>query len=149
MKATKFKTVNHGEFRMCAEAIGLEILINDKWIKCLSDDLVFVNVDDKSVDSHVEYSDDEKYMIIHGKFDTFILDTEDEKISLYRITVREVPIWSEEIAIMGDSQRHFDSCSGKHYYIQFPFVSYDDFSSIRNSYVTERIKQIIKMKENY
>ncbi len=144
----KYKIHNLGEFRMGAEGFGISFIFDDKIYDFLSDLVVFCNVTNESVTKHLTYSIDNKYLIVKGIFDTYVIDVYEREISLYKVTIRTNQIWSEETAVWGSQVRHINGGDGSHYYIQFPFVPFNCFNRKREEFETLRIKQLNELVKN-
>lgn len=146
-------TLSLGEIRMGCTAYGINIKAVNGEFKSLEAAPILVGSDDwKNI---VEASTCCRYLVIHGQFCIYILDLEEISVSLYRATIRGrigewdegVTVWSEETPICGSNTFHLNGVSGKHYYLQFPFVRDSEFSNFFDSYHALRMQQIIQARK--
>ena len=137
-----FEITDLGEFRMGCEGHGIVFVIDGTRYDALAKQIVFCNVTRESVSEYLCYSRDRRYLIAKGIFDTYVIDLSERLISLYKVTVRDSEIWSEETAVWGAKRTHVSGEDGNHYYIQFPFVPFSDFMSLRQNYTFKRIAQL-------
>jgi hypothetical protein len=88
-------------------------------------------------------------LILESNFATYVIDLEELTISLFHATIRgEDGIWCEETPVLGMASRHVTGKSGKHYYIQFPFVADSDFNIVWADYYRRRLTQIRELKND-
>ena len=137
-----YEITDLGEFRMGAEGHGIVLIIDGERHEMLSDRIVFCNFTKDSAGEHILYSTDKRYLIIKGIFDTYVIDIAAKSIALFRVTVRDSNIWSEETAVLGSTRTHLNGEDGEHYFVQFPFVEFRDFNRIRQEYEFTRIAQL-------
>lgn len=141
------KTNSLGEIRMGADAYGIAIECNGTTMDALWETPVIVTSASPTVDT--EESADGRYLVVSGFFATYIFDLIDLTISLFRATIRNRHgICLEENPILGTDVRHFNGVSGNHYYIQFPFVSSDEFNGTLQKYERKRLIQISELRKN-
>jgi len=134
-----------GEFRMGAEGFGITLIFDDQRCDILSKTIVFCNVTQETVKGYFVYSADRKHVIIKGIFDTYVINVPNREIALFRITVHDSDVWSDESAIWGSNRRHVSGADGSHYYVQFPFVPFESFEAFRHKYETMRRQQISEL----
>lgn len=129
-----------GEFRMGCEAFGLTINTPYGHFELFKEMPILINT--THYNNAVELSTCQRYLLLHGAFDLFILDLQEQRVSVYRVTIRTPEgRWSEEQAIYGDETMHLNGFS-RHYYLQFPFVEQSHFLAVFNQFKAMRIQQI-------
>lgn len=148
MKKTYVLNVNSlGEIRMGADAYGISIDCEGKAIKCLWETPVIVTAGDPTIDS--EESSDGNYLIVKGAFATYLFDLTEMTISMFKATIRgRDGIWTEENPILGTEVRHFNGTSGKHYYVQYPFLGDFEFNRVWKRYEEKRLEQLHQLRRN-
>jgi hypothetical protein len=140
-----------GEFRMGVEGFGANIIVKSKPIRCLEKEIVFVKprsaASSNWYEEFVEFSEDGRFLLLHGEFSTFVIDIECGTLSLFKDTIRSPDgIWCEEISILGRDTCHV-SGTRRHYYLQFPFWSDSDFIKRRGIYHELRLRQIEEARD--
>ena len=143
--------INLGEFRMGCVAYGLHIKTTLGEFKALEAQLVLVEGDPNQ---SIEFSKCNRYLIVSGLFAVYVLDLEETAISLIKGTIREriadanedFTVWSEETPIYGRDNFHLDGASGKHYFLQFPFVPDYKFTEVFKGFHELRVKQILQAR---
>jgi hypothetical protein len=145
----KIETVPIGEIRMGCEAFGIIIKTAYGDFDIFKDMPILVG--DENYRNCIEVSACNKYIKLRGEFGVYILNTQDQSVSIYKATIRANVIdtrdfdegieWSEEQAIYGKFKTHINSFSS-HLYLQFPFVKKEHFHSVLKNYETLRVKQI-------
>jgi hypothetical protein len=139
-KLEKIELVPIEEIAMGCESYGIRIETNFGVFENFANLPVVVGHGD--YERCTELSSCSRYYRIKGAFTTWILDIQNQSISVYETTIRtEGNEWSEEQAIFGQ-QRHHISGFGRHYYLQFPFVGKNEFDNVYQDFTTFRIKQI-------
>ena len=137
-----------GEFRMGVNGYGITIRYKDKQLDFLSDKIVFAHSDEPDIGSFIEEIKNEPILVIDGAFSTFFVNLETAEASLFKHTVRTSDgAWSEECPIYGNETYHFNGKSGRHYYVQFPFVPCSRFKQTIEEFEELRIKQISEAKK--
>ena len=133
-----------GEIRMGCDAYGIIIKTDYGTIDIFKDEHILVGHTDYS--KCIEHSKCKKYLLVKGDFATYIIDIKKQSIALYKITIHDENIWSEERAIFGKEKKHINGFLG-HYYLQFPFIKKDNFLKTVNQYKILRKQQIKDMLE--
>ena len=129
-----------GEIRMGCEAYGIVIKTKKGIFDTFSNIPVLVGTEDYS--ECLEQSSCMQYVLLYGAFGTYILDIENQAVSAYKTTVRTLKgEWSEEQAIFGSEKKHINGFS-RHIYLQFPFVSKNEFLTVLKKYESFREQQI-------
>ena len=130
-----------GEIRMGMDAYGITLKKNDRIMKALANEQVF-DSPKPSVELATESRSNTDYLILHGLFATYVVDLAEWKLSLFRATIRGQTFWTEENPIYGRNEKHLNGQSGRHYFVQFPFVSDNDFLKVWQQYHEKRVRQI-------
>jgi len=148
-------TVGLGEFRMGCDAYGLVVSSARGTFRALEAAPVFVGNED--TDKALELSTCDRYLIVGGAFATYVLDLEDTSISLFKVTIRkrirsenpyeDFSVWSEENPIYQKHNLHLNGKSGRHYFLQFPFVRDEDFNASFDIYHALRVRQILEARK--
>jgi hypothetical protein len=126
---------------------GLSVICRNGRFSALRDVIVFASSDPDSPPVATDLSTDDRYLVVNGEFATYVFDLDEMKISLYRATVHgDEGVWCEENPIQGKEVAHFNTQSGRHYYIQFPFVGDAEFNNVWSQYLAKRLVQISAMK---
>jgi hypothetical protein len=136
---------------MGVEGYGASIIAKGKSIRCFEKEIVFAKPRDaKSSDwweEFVEFAAEQRFLLLHGVFSTYVVDVENCSISLFKDTIRAPEgIWCEETPIFGSDTCHV-SGTRRHYYLQFPFLSEADFVAQRSIYHELRRQQIKEAKD--
>ncbi|MFZ3320755.1 MAG: hypothetical protein WA190_00175 [Usitatibacter sp.] len=138
-----------GEFHMGAVGHGISVTCPKGRFMALWSTIVLVtsdNFDPPKVPT--DLSTDSRFLVIAGEFASYVLDLEAVAISLYRATVRDSEgIWCDETPISGNDVVHFNGKSGKHYYVQFPFIGEPKFNEYWAAYEKRRLGQIRELRE--
>jgi hypothetical protein len=147
-KKLSIKLVSHGEFRLGSEGYGLILLFGDIKIECLKKYIVFVNTTEEEALRLIDYSSDEKFLIINGALDKFIVNIQNKTISLYRTYIHSADgeIWCEETPIFGDEFTDIH-VNDTYLEIQFPFVDHRSFNIAYEQYHQFRLQQIEEAKK--
>jgi hypothetical protein len=134
---------------MGAEGYGVIINTEKARIDCLAEQIVFVNPigypDKTDLNSLFDRSRDERFLIVEGAFETFIVDLKLSSVTMFRETIRARDIWCDENPIWGDDHVHIDGLK-RHYFVQFPFFSNGKFIERRQEYRNMRLGQIEEAK---
>lgn len=143
----KIETNCLGEFRMGVNGHGLSVMCRKGRFSALRSVIVLASSDPDSPPVSTDLSTDGRYLVVNGDFATYVFDLDEIKISLYRATVRGAEgVWCEENPIQGREVTHFNVQSGRHYYIQFPFIGDAEFNDAWSRYLAKRLVQIGAMK---
>lgn len=138
---------------MGCTAYGLLVRTSQGEFRAMETTPVLVGCDDLS--QALELSTCGRYLIVHGSFSTYVLHLEEISISLFKSVIRErihaphedFTIWSEENPIYGRDSFHLDGTTGKHYFLQFPFVRDKEFNKVFGNYHSLRVKQILEARK--
>ncbi|MCZ4371292.1 hypothetical protein O4H50_05765 [Vibrio diazotrophicus] len=132
-----------GEIRMGCEGYGLIIYTVHGVIDVFKDEIISVNSQDS--ERVVMLSKCGEFLMVNGEFGQYIVNIREQRISVYRITIRSNSIWSEEIAVFGKEKTHINGFS-RHYYLQFPFIIQQDFQKTLSRYKSLRERQLLEME---
>ncbi|WP_415753803.1 hypothetical protein [Pseudomonas leptonychotis] len=148
-KLPKIETIPIGEVRMGCEAFGLIIKTAYGDFEIFKDMPILVG--SENYQDRIEISSCNKYIKVLGSLGVYILNVQDQSVSIYKTTIHANVIdtrdfgegteWSEEQAIYGKVKTHINSFKN-HFYLQFPFVKKEHFHSTLVNYEKLRIKQI-------
>jgi hypothetical protein len=137
-----------GEFRMGAYGHGISVACPKGRFMALWNTIVLGTSDTDPPKVPTDLSADSRFLVIAGDFASYVLDLEAMAISLHRATVRDSEgIWCEETPISGQNVVHFNGQSGKHYYVQFPFIAESKFNEFWAVYEKRRLGQIRELRE--
>jgi hypothetical protein len=102
-----------------------------------------VLIGDDNWSSRIHESTCGNYLIVDGAFFTFVLAVKDQSLALYKATIRgDDQVWCEETPIYKTETVHLNGANGKHYYLQYPFVTDSQFWDAFHVYEQLRLTQI-------
>ncbi|MFP5491443.1 MAG: hypothetical protein ACLGG0_08075 [Bacteriovoracia bacterium] len=151
LKDTTFELHNIGEVRMATDAWDLRIKtsVENFDLSLRASRLEPFLLDTGApfqIDQIVTLSRDEKFAIIKGTFYTLIFNFNERSLSLFKFLIRDRGIWCSETPVWGEIQTHV-SGNDQHYYVQFPFFSFENFVPYVKKYHELRLQQIMALKK--
>jgi len=147
-KISIYEMVNDWDCR--GEPVGLRISHCGRSIDVLKKAEVF-RCNNQAYKEKIKTSLCNRYDVIDGDWDAFIIDKVDETISMMRTRFRidsstfceEVPIAGSNTTFVNGMQPWGEGCIGRSY---FPFVKFDKFWTVWNGYVEFRKRQIAELR---
>ena len=140
-----------GEFRMGCPAFGVVLERDGRSFEMLAKTMVTMTGGEQPTIGFHE-SDDDRYLLLHGIWATYVVDLDEFTMSVYDVQINERQpddtfIWSKECAIFGSSTRKITAKDNKFFFVQFPFCSPgDDFEGVLRRFTDMRVEQIKAMK---